>query len=195
MAELRSSAALDSSQALAAAHAALQRDLDAEHVRLTVRQVDRARQEALRLREALALQEAAAGDRYQAVLQRQRLDFEALLARRLREQEDALARRATAALQAKDEAVAGLLRAAAATHDAEARATRADEARRIGAELAREHEARRARELGAQKEAHAAALAGHAATLATLRDRLATLEARLAAGDAYESGSRAAHRA
>jgi len=202
MAELRSAPDCGHSNAaadLAAAHLA---DLDVlpppllrdRLVRLVEREADRARQEALRLRELLAMKEAEVGDRYLAVLQKQRLEFEALLAQRLREQEDSITRQANAALQAKDEGLAALLKESSAAREAEARDALAEDTRRVAAELELEHRTRRANELGELKTAHATALEGHAAAATALRDRLAWLESRLEVSNTYKSGSRRAHR-
>ena len=51
--------------------------------------------------------------RYLEVLQKQRVEFEDLSARKLREQEDALKRQANAAIQAKDESIQSVINAAA----------------------------------------------------------------------------------
>jgi len=73
--------------------------LDASELRYRIIQLaaemkERTKWEALRLREFLGQAEKNAADKYQGVLQEQRLKFEELLARQLREQEDALERRA-----------------------------------------------------------------------------------------------------
>ena len=48
-------------------------------------------------------------NRYLEVLQKQRIEFEDLLSRKLREQEDALTRKANAVIQAKDQSIQSVI--------------------------------------------------------------------------------------
>ena len=56
------------------------------------------------------------------ILQKQRLEFESLLASKLREQEEVLSHQANAALQQKDSAIQAIVQAAAEAQEAEHKA-------------------------------------------------------------------------
>ena len=65
--------------------------------------------------------------RYLEVLQKQRVDFEDLLARKLREQEDSLIRQSNSALQAKDQTIQSVINAASEAQKQESDAEQAGE--------------------------------------------------------------------
>ncbi|CAB9526639.1 MICOS complex subunit MIC60 [Seminavis robusta] len=97
--------------------------LKAKIMQLATEMKDRTKWEALRLKEFLAMKEKETGDKYLDVLQKQRLEFESILARRLMEQEHELTLQSNSKLQAKDGAVKDLIDGAIeklrAEHEAE----------------------------------------------------------------------------
>ncbi|KAL7546672.1 hypothetical protein ACHAWF_010008 [Thalassiosira exigua] len=210
MAELQSTASLQNSQTLAAAKTALRSDLDAEHfadleslsaadlrvrvVQLASEMSDRTKWEAVRLKEFLAMKEKEVGDRYMEILQKQRLEFEDLMAQKLREQEDGITRQANAALAAKEEGIQGRLKATSEAREQEMKELLEEETKRISSELELQYETKFQNGMAQAKQAHAQELSGHVATMEGLRDKLVALESRLEVSRAYESGSRRAHR-
>lgn len=210
MAELQSTTSLENSQTLAAAKAALRSDLDAEYfadldklsaselrvrvVQLATEMSDRTKWEAVRLKEFLAMKEKEAGEKYLEILQKQRLEFEALLAQKLREQEDSITRQANAALAAKEEAVQSLMKATSDAREQEMKDVLTEEAKKIASELELQYQDRLQNELAAAKQSHAKELEEHVATMTGLKQKLAMLESRLEVSRDYESGSRRAHR-
>eukprot|EP00584_Thalassiosira_punctigera_P001672 CAMPEP_0172538634 /NCGR_PEP_ID=MMETSP1067-20121228/9990_1 /TAXON_ID=265564 ORGANISM="Thalassiosira punctigera, Strain Tpunct2005C2" /NCGR_SAMPLE_ID=MMETSP1067 /ASSEMBLY_ACC=CAM_ASM_000444 /LENGTH=652 /DNA_ID=CAMNT_0013324175 /DNA_START=129 /DNA_END=2087 /DNA_ORIENTATION=- len=209
MSELQSTTSLENSQTLAAAKAALRSDLDESYfadleslspgelrvriVQLATEMSDRTKWEAVRLKEFLAMKEKEVGDKYLEILQKQRLEFESLLAQRLREQEDQITRQANAALAAKEESVQGLLKATSDAREQEMKEVLEAEARRIADELELQHQTQLQNELARMKQSHAKELEAHVATMEGLKDKLSLLEGRLEVSRNYESGSRRAH--
>lgn len=209
MSELQSSSSLENSRTLSAAKAALRSDLDASYfadldklsdadlrvrvVQLATEMSDRTKWEAVRLQEFLAMKEKEVGDRYLDVLQKQRLEFEALLAQRLREQEDRITRQANAALAAKEESVQSLLKATSDAREQEMKEVLTEEAKRIAEELELRQQTELQNELARMKQSHAKELEGHIATMEALKEKLALLEGRLEISRNYESGSKRAH--
>ncbi|KAL9182524.1 hypothetical protein ACHAXT_013176 [Thalassiosira profunda] len=210
MAELQSSGSLENSQTLAAAKAALRSDLDAEYfadldklsdselrvrvVQLATEMSDRTKWEAVRLKEFLAMKEKEVGDKYLEILQKQRLEFESLLAQKMREQEDSITRQANAALAAKEESIQGLLKATSEAREKEVQDILTEETKRLADEMNLEYESKLQNELAAAKQSHATELEGHVATMTGLQQKLSNLESRLEVSRSYESGSRRAHR-
>lgn len=210
MSELQSTNSLKNSQTLAAAKAALRSDLDAEYfadldqlspgelrvriVQLATEMSDRTKWEALRLKEFLAMKEKEVGGNYLEILQKQRLEFESLLAQKLREQEDSITRQANAALQAKEESVQSLLRATSDAREQETKDVLTVETKRIVSELELDYQMKLQNELAQMKQSHAQELEGHVATMKGLQQKLEMLESRLEVSRDYESGSKTAHR-
>jgi len=209
MSELQSNAVLENSQTLAAAKAALRSDLDASYfadlenlsdaqlrvriVQLATEITDRTKWEAVRLKEFLALKEKEVGDKYLEILQKQRLEFESLLAQRLREQEDQITRQANAALAAKEDSVQSLLKATSDAREQEIQEVLAAETKRFADELELRNETKLQNELAQMKQSHVSELTGHVATMEKLKEKLSLLEGRLEISRNYESGSKRAH--
>mmetsp|Transcript_4762 Transcript_4762/g.11980 ORF Transcript_4762/g.11980 Transcript_4762/m.11980 type:complete len:663 (+) Transcript_4762:125-2113(+) len=209
MSELQSSASLQNSKTLRAANAAIRSDMDDEYfadldkltvselrvrvVQLATEMSNRTKWEAVRLKEFLAMKEKEVGESYMQVLQKQRLEFEDLLAQRLREQEDQITRQANAALAAKEESVQSLMRATSDAREQETKEVLEGETRRIAGELELQYQQRLQNELAQMKQSYAKELAGHAKTMTDLSSTLDALEARLEVSRTYESGSRRAH--
>ena len=210
MSELQSSTSLENSQTLAAARAALRSDLDADYfadldklsdselrvrvVQLATEMSDRTKWEAVRLKEFLSMKEKEVGDKYLEILQKQRLEFENLLAQKLREQEDVITRQANAALSAKDESIQGLMKATNDAREQEMKNALTNESERISKELELDYEQKLQNELAQMKSNHATALEGHVNKMTGLQEKLSMLEKRLEISQNYESGSKKAHR-
>jgi len=210
MSELQSSGTLKNSQTLAAAKAAIRSDLDADYfadleklsdaelrvriVQLATEMSDRTKWEALRLKEFLAMKEKEVGDRYLEILQKQRLEFESLLAQKLREQEDSIARQANAALAAKEESIQSLLKATSDAREAETKEILTEETKRIASELELDYQSKLQNQLAQMKQGHAAELEGHVSTMKALQSKIEMLEQRLEVSHTYEAGSKRAHR-
>lgn len=86
-------------------------DLKIRLIQLSSELTERARFEALRTKEVLALQDKEISQKYLEILQKQKLEYEDILARRIRQQEDDLARANNALLQQKDDSIQALLQA------------------------------------------------------------------------------------
>ncbi|KAL7429252.1 hypothetical protein ACHAXH_001010 [Discostella pseudostelligera] len=210
MSELQSTATLQNSQTLNAANAALRSDLDATYftnleqltpselrvrvIQLATEMADRTKWEAVRLKEFLSMKEKEVGDKYLEILQKQRLEYEALLAQKLRDQEDAITRQANAALAAKEENIQSLIKATNEARDNETQEILANETKRITSELEWEYTQKLQNELAQLKQSHAAELEKHLTTMTNLQSKLSALERRLELSLNYESGSKKAHR-
>ncbi|KAL7459111.1 hypothetical protein ACHAWC_011496 [Mediolabrus comicus] len=210
MSELQSNAALQNSKTLASANAALRSDLDREYfadldqlsqselrtrvVQLATEMSDRTKWEAVRLKEFLSMKEKEVGDKYLEILQKQRLEFESLLAQKLREQEDTITRQANAALQAKEDSIANLLRATSEAREKETQDILSNETKRIADELELEYSTKLQNELAKMKQAYASDLEKHGSVMEMLQGKLEMLSSRLEVSQNYESGSKRAHR-
>ena len=210
MSELQSTQLLQTSKTLAAAQSALRSDLDQSYfsdldtltpsqlrtrvIQLATEMSDRTKWEAVRLKEFLAMKEKEVGENYMEILQKQRLEFEGLLATKLREQEDMITRQANAALVAKDESVAELMRAASEAREKETRDVLEGETKRITDELELEYSNKLQNELAKMKKVYASDLEKHGSVMEKLREKLEMLSSRLEVSQNYESGSKRAHR-
>ena len=210
MSELQSNAALQNSKTLASANAALRSDLDREYfadldqlsqselrtrvVQLATEMSDRTKWEAVRLKEFLSMKEKEVGDKYLEILQKQRLEFESLLAQKLREQEDTITRQANAALQAKEDSIANLLRSTSEAREKETQDILSNETKRIADELELEYSTKLQNELAKMKQAYASDLEKHGSVMEMLQGKLEMLSSRLEVSQNYESGSKRAHR-
>eukprot|EP00573_Skeletonema_grethae_P003111 CAMPEP_0201691808 /NCGR_PEP_ID=MMETSP0578-20130828/4862_1 /ASSEMBLY_ACC=CAM_ASM_000663 /TAXON_ID=267565 /ORGANISM="Skeletonema grethea, Strain CCMP 1804" /LENGTH=643 /DNA_ID=CAMNT_0048177071 /DNA_START=26 /DNA_END=1957 /DNA_ORIENTATION=+ len=208
--ELQTNTTLQNSKTLAAANAALRSDLDKQYfsdldtltpsqlrtrvVQLATEMSDRTKWEAVRLKEFLSMKEKEVGDQYMAILQTQRLEFEQLLAQKLRDQEDVITRQANAALQAKEDSIANLMRATSEAREKEARDVLSSETKRITEELELEYSSKLQNELAKMKHAYAADLEKHGSVMEQLQGKLELLSSRLEVSQSYESGSKRAHR-
>lgn len=134
------------------------------------------------------------GDKYLEILQKQRLEFESLLAQKLREQEDTITRQANAALQAKEDSIANLLRSTSEAREKETQDILSNETKRITDELELEYSTKLQNELAKMKQAYASDLEKHGSVMEMLQGKLEMLSSRLEVSQNYESGSKRAHR-
>lgn len=132
--------------------------------------------------------------RYLEVLQKQRVEFEDLLSRKLREQEDALSRHANAAVQAKDESIQSVVNAAAEAQKAEHEAEIKSTTERIEREAKAKFEAELATTIAEEKAKFASDMETRVAAMEQMAERLKSMEQALEVSQSFESGSIAAHK-
>ena len=128
------------------------------------------------------------------ILQKQRLEFESLLASKLREQEDALSRQASAALQQKDSAIQAVVQAASEAQEAEHKADLESTEERLKSELNAKYEIEYEEKLAEIKSAHIKELQEKVSTINNLANQLQQLESALQLSRSFETGSLRAHR-
>lgn len=129
-----------------------------------------------------------------AILQKQRLEFEDILASKLREQEDALSRQANVALQQKEESIQAVLSAAVEAQEAEHKADLESTEERLISELNAKYQEEYLGKLVEEKASYVKELEDKVATINDLANQLKNLEMALQVSRSFESGSLAAHR-
>jgi len=162
-------------------------------VQLATEMSNRTKWEAARLNEFLTVKEREVEGRYLEILHKQRLEFESLLAQRLREQEDVITRHANAALAAKEEGIQTLMKATEDAREAEMKDMLTNETKIIATKLEADYEQRLQDELAQMKAVYATDLDEYCTKMTSLKDKLDSLEKRLEVSRDYESGSKRAH--
>ena len=162
-------------------------------IQLASEMSNRTKWEAARLNEFLTVKEREVEGRYLEILHKQRLEFESLLAQRLREQEDVITRHANAALAAKEEGIQTLMKATEDAREAEMKDMLTNETKIITSKLEADYEQRLQDELAQMKAVYATELDEYCTKMTSLKDKLDTLEKRLEVSRDYESGSKRAH--
>jgi mitofilin len=132
--------------------------------------------------------------RYLDVLQTQRLEFEDILARRLREQEHQLSTQFQQALAEKEASIQTLLKTALETQQAEHEADKQAFEQVAAADLAAKLELDFSKQLDEYKSQVAQDLQQKVATVTSLAKQLAGLESALAASRSSHQGSLKAHK-
>lgn len=207
--ELQSKARIETSTALASAQANLRKDLDQTFlsdidslspsqlririIQLVAEMTDRTKWEAIRIQEFLSLKEKEVGEKYLEILQKQRLDYEDLLARRIREAEDSITRQANEALRAKEESMQNLLAAMRDGREKEMQDSVQAEVEKIRGDLELEYQKRLQNSLGEMKHLHISELKKYTDSLTKMQAKMSDLETRLQISRQYESGSKRAH--
>jgi mitofilin len=203
-----SSASSEAQEAVVSSHsslwsnAAILNDLDklspsqlrTRIVQLATELQDRTKWEAVRLKEFLAMKEQEGQQETLVQLQKQRLELQDILAKRLREQEHELTVRAQQQLDEKDAATQQLLDSALAArqqdYETEKHNFTVVTTQEITAQVQEEADAKMER----YKAQVAQELANKMTALTKLADRLRQLEAALETLQANQSGSNKAHR-
>ena len=162
-------------------------------IQLATEMSNRTKWEAARLNEFLTVKEREVEGRYLEILHKQRLEFESLLAQRLREQEDVITRHANAALAAKEEGIQTLMKATEDAREAEMKDMLTNETKIIATKFEADYEQRLQNELAQMKAVYATDLDEYCTKMTSLKDKLDTLEKRLEVSRDYESGSKRAH--
>ena len=132
--------------------------------------------------------------RYMEILQKQRLEFEDLLARNLREQEAALSLQAQKALQAKEDSIQAVVQAAAEAQENEHKADLAATAERLDSELNAKYEIEYTERLTEEKAGFVKELQDKVAVIDDLASKLQQLDSALQVSRSFEIGSLQAHR-
>lgn len=132
--------------------------------------------------------------RYMDKMQKQRFEFEDLLARRLREQEGNLTRAANEALYAKDKSMESVVNAAASAQQAEYEAALKGNTDILKTELSATYEAEFGAKLAEEKASMIKEMESAVSTIDNLSKRLQQAEENLQISRNFESGSQRAHR-
>lgn len=127
-------------------------------------------------------------------MQKQRLEMESVLAQRLREQEDALTRQATSAVQQKDASIEQVLKAATDAQQAEHEAQLVSAQERMETELNAKYETDYMEKMATAKAEFVAELESKVAALQDLAQKVQKLESALSVSRSFESGSIRTHR-
>jgi hypothetical protein len=207
--ELQSKSQSETSAALSAATSTLRNDLDQTFladldtlsptqlrtrlIQLVAEMSDRTKWEAIRIQEFTSLKEKELGEKYLEIVQKQRLEYEDLLAKRIREAEDAITRQANEALRAKEEGVQNLLMGMREGREKEVADSVRLEVGKIRGDLELEYQSRLQNELAEAKAMHVAELEKYMSSINSMASQLSELETRLQISKAYESGSKKAH--
>ncbi|KAL7504839.1 hypothetical protein ACHAXN_003558 [Cyclotella atomus] len=154
---------------------------------------DRTKWEALRIQEYTALKEKELSEKYMEILQKQRLEYEDILASRIREAEDTIMRQANEALRAKEEGVQLLLTKMREGRDKEVADIVLSEVDSIKGELELEYQTKLQNELASFKNDHLAELEAYQEKMKEMQLQLSTLETSLQILRQYEHGSKKAH--
>lgn len=127
-------------------------------------------------------------------MQKQRLEFEDLLARRMREQEYQLIKQANEAIDAKEKTVESIINAAASAQKAEHEATMKSTEERLDRELNAKYESDFGNQLAEAKAQFTNELQAKITAIEKLTERLTKNEENLQISRNFESGSQRAHR-
>lgn len=127
-------------------------------------------------------------------MQKQRLEFEDLLARRLREQEYQLTKQANDAIDARDKSIESVINAAADAQQAEHEAALKSTEERLERELNAKYESEFGHKLAETKAQFTTELEEKLDAIKKLTERLQTIEQNLEISRNFESGSQRAHR-
>ncbi len=127
-------------------------------------------------------------------MQKQRLEFEDLLARRLREQEYQLTKQANDVIDAKEKSMEAVIDAAAIAQQTEHEAALKSIEERLGRELGAQYESEFGQKLAEAKKEFADELEKKLAAIGSLSERLQKTEEHLEISRNFEVGSQKAHR-
>jgi hypothetical protein len=127
-------------------------------------------------------------------MQKQRLEFEDMLARKLREQEDALTRQASAALQQKDAGIESLVNATKESLEAEHEANLKSQMELLQTGYNAKYETDYANKLAEEKQKFVSELESKVGILETLAKKLEEMEQALSTSRSFTDGSVKAHR-
>lgn len=155
---------------------------------------ERTKWEALRLNEFLTRKEKEVADKYVEIMQKQRLEYENLLSRRLREQEDGLTQQSNARMQEKENSIQSLMEAAANTQNLEHSAEIDSITDRLQKEYNIKYEADYGAKLAEEKHTFVKELEEKVKVIEESVQRLHKLEQLLKISRNFEDGSQRAHR-
>eukprot|EP00548_Thalassiothrix_antarctica_P001958 CAMPEP_0194145858 /NCGR_PEP_ID=MMETSP0152-20130528/18876_1 /TAXON_ID=1049557 /ORGANISM="Thalassiothrix antarctica, Strain L6-D1" /LENGTH=616 /DNA_ID=CAMNT_0038846217 /DNA_START=27 /DNA_END=1877 /DNA_ORIENTATION=+ len=163
-------------------------------VQLGTEMMERTKWEAMRLKEFLAMKEKEVGENYFEMMQKQRNEFENLLALKLREQEDALSRQANSILQEKENGIQALVNATRETLEAEHKANLASTEELYDAQFKLKYETEYANKLKDEKKKFLVEMEKKVSLMEALSKKLEEMESALNVNRSITSGSIKAHR-
>lgn len=132
--------------------------------------------------------------RFVELMQKQRLEYEDLLARRMREQEYQLSKQANDAIEAKEKTMESIIDAATSAQQAEHEAALKSTEERLERELSAKYEAEFGQKLAEAKSEFVKELEEKLTTIEKLLQRVEKNEQNLEISRNFESGSQRAHR-
>lgn len=163
-------------------------------VQLASEMGERTKWEAVRLREFLAMKEKEVADKFLDLMHKQRLEFEDLLSRRLREQEYNLTKQANDAMDAKNKEIESIIDSVTTAQQNEHDATLKSTEERLNRELSAQFEADFGKKLAEAKLAFMKEMEEKVSTIESLTSRLEKNEQNLEISRNFESGSQRAHK-
>jgi hypothetical protein len=128
------------------------------------------------------------------MMQKQRLEFEDILARKLRDQEDALSRQTSAALQQKEAGIQAVVNATKESLEAEHKANMESTKELLETELNAKYEVDYANKLAEEKQTFSDEMEGRVSMIEELSKRLEQMESALTVSRSFTDGSVKAHR-
>lgn len=132
--------------------------------------------------------------RYMELMQKQRLELEALLAQKLRQQEDALVKQANAVIQEKDNGAEAVIKSAIESQQAQLNEQLKSERERMEQEFNSHYEQEYAAAIAEKKGEFATELQEKLQAVESLSKTVEQLKSALSVSRSYESGSLKAHR-
>jgi thioredoxin-like negative regulator of GroEL len=133
-------------------------------------------------------------NRYLELMQKQRLEFEDTLARKLRDQEDALTRQANALLQEKEAGINAVVNATRESLEMEHETNLASTKELLEAQLSAKYEAEFAQKLAEEKQKFSQDLQQKVDMMEQLSRKLEAMESALSVSRSFSDGSLKAHR-
>ena len=127
-------------------------------------------------------------------MQKQRLEMEDAMARKLREKEDVMTRQTNSSLQQKEDAIEGIVKSTKESLEAEHEAALVSAEERLTTEIAAKYEVQSSKQLSEEKQKFLNELNRNTSVIEELGRKLKEMESALAASKSFESGSLQAHR-
>jgi len=162
-------------------------------VQLATSMKDQTKWEAVRLQEHLSQKEKAVAAQYMESMQKQRMELEDLLAKKLRDQQDAMERQANSILQQKDANIQALVKEATDSLQAQYQAAFETVEERVKTEFDANNKKAYLEKLDEQKAKFINDIREKVAKIEQLSEKLQQLESALSVSRSFEKGSLQAH--
>mmetsp|Transcript_42745 Transcript_42745/g.62591 ORF Transcript_42745/g.62591 Transcript_42745/m.62591 type:complete len:688 (-) Transcript_42745:361-2424(-) len=163
-------------------------------VQLVTEMKERTRWEVVRLKEFQSIAERQISNKYLEILEKQRLEFETLLARRISEVEATMERKAANEMKAKDDEVESLVNAAKKTLNDEHEASLQAEIKNLNSVHEAKFDAELQNQIAQVKEGFSKLLEEKVAALEEMAQRLRNVEKSAQIRRDFETGSQKAHK-
>lgn len=163
-------------------------------VQLASEMGERTKWEAVRLREFLAMKEKEVADKFLDLMHKQRLEFEDLLSRRLREQEYNLTKQANDTIDAKNKEIESIIDSVTTAQQSEHDATLKSTEERLNRELSAQFEADFGKKLAEAKLGFLKEMEEKVSIIESVTSRLEKNEQNLEISRNFENGSQRAHK-